>query len=171
MPAQFAFLLREAPAARPWQIRVISGSRSWPAVPADGSIAAQDVLGKACINKCSSRCGAVATPQLQLAHLIVEKRATFRCTPMLDRPPSRIARGLWAAGDYVEGRYPATLEGPCAQDVPQPAYDRRAVLRAPAFTMQHVRIVKPEQQWTRSFHLSKTALESVDIGLMPHSRT
>lgn len=43
--------------------------------------------------------------------LIVEKRATFRCTPGLSRPPAVLAQGLWAAGDYVEGPYPATLEG------------------------------------------------------------
>ena len=42
---------------------------------------------------------------------VVEKRATFACTPRLARPPSAIAPGLAAAGDYVEGPYPATLEG------------------------------------------------------------
>ena len=42
---------------------------------------------------------------------IVEKRATFRCTPGLDRPTTTIAPGLAAAGDFVEGPYPATLEG------------------------------------------------------------
>ncbi len=40
-----------------------------------------------------------------------EKRATFRCVPGLDRPPAAIAPGLVAAGDYLEGPYPATLEG------------------------------------------------------------
>lgn len=43
--------------------------------------------------------------------LLTEKRATFACTPGLARPPARIAPGLWAAGDYVDGPYPATLEG------------------------------------------------------------
>jgi squalene-associated FAD-dependent desaturase len=42
---------------------------------------------------------------------VVEKRATFACTPGLRRPASAIAPGLWACGDYVEGPYPATLEG------------------------------------------------------------
>ncbi len=42
---------------------------------------------------------------------IVEKRATFACTPGLKRPESDIAPGLLACGDYVEGPYPATLEG------------------------------------------------------------
>jgi hydroxysqualene dehydroxylase len=31
--------------------------------------------------------------------------------PGLRRPPMAIAPGLWACGDYVEGPYPATLEG------------------------------------------------------------
>jgi squalene-associated FAD-dependent desaturase len=42
---------------------------------------------------------------------VVEKRATFACVPGLRRPPLAIAPGLWACGDYVEGPYPATLEG------------------------------------------------------------
>ncbi len=42
---------------------------------------------------------------------VVEKRATFACTPALRRPPLRIQAGLAAAGDYIEGPYPATLEG------------------------------------------------------------
>jgi hydroxysqualene dehydroxylase len=42
---------------------------------------------------------------------IVEKRATFACVPGLKRPPMAIAAGLWACGDYVDGPYPATLEG------------------------------------------------------------
>jgi predicted NAD/FAD-binding protein len=58
----------------------------------------------------------------QLAHLldttalrpiltVVEKRATFACTPGLARPAQSVAPGLWASGDYIEGPYPATLEG------------------------------------------------------------
>jgi len=48
---------------------------------------------------------------MQALRTIVEKRATFRCTPLLDRPPASVAPGLAVAGDYVEGPYPATLEG------------------------------------------------------------
>ncbi|MBX3638863.1 MAG: phytoene dehydrogenase, partial [Rubrivivax sp.] len=46
-----------------------------------------------------------------LLRVLADKRATFRCTPALDRPPQKVADGLLAAGDYVEGPYPATLEG------------------------------------------------------------
>jgi hypothetical protein len=42
---------------------------------------------------------------------VVEKRATFACTPGLRRPPLHVAAGLAACGDYIEGPYPATLEG------------------------------------------------------------
>ena len=42
---------------------------------------------------------------------VIERRATFACTPCLRRPPAAIAPGLWAAGDHVAGPYPATLEG------------------------------------------------------------
>lgn len=48
---------------------------------------------------------------LQLVQTVVEKRATFACTPALARPPAKIAPGLRACGDYTEGPYPATLEG------------------------------------------------------------
>jgi hydroxysqualene dehydroxylase len=48
---------------------------------------------------------------LQPLQTVVEKRATFACVPGLRRPPIAIAPGLWACGDYVEGPYPATLEG------------------------------------------------------------
>ena len=42
---------------------------------------------------------------------LVEKRATFRCTPGLQRASMRISTHLHAAGDHVAGPYPATLEG------------------------------------------------------------
>ena len=57
-----------------------------------------------------------AVRQLELAGLqpvrtIVEKRATFACTPALQRPAAFVAPGLLACGDYIAGPYPATLEG------------------------------------------------------------
>lgn len=48
---------------------------------------------------------------LQAVQTIVDKRATFACTPGLQRPPIQIAPGLLACGDYLAGPYPATLEG------------------------------------------------------------
>ncbi|MEO7401898.1 MAG: hydroxysqualene dehydroxylase HpnE [Polaromonas sp.] len=49
--------------------------------------------------------------ELQPVQTVVEKRATFACTPGLKRPAAQIAPGLVACGDYIAGPYPATLEG------------------------------------------------------------
>ena len=48
---------------------------------------------------------------LQVITTVVERRATFSCTPGLTRAPAYIGPGLWACGDHVRGPYPATLEG------------------------------------------------------------
>jgi predicted NAD/FAD-dependent oxidoreductase len=48
---------------------------------------------------------------LQPLKTVVEKRATFACTPGMQRPGMVIAPGLLACGDYIDGPYPATLEG------------------------------------------------------------
>ena len=53
----------------------------------------------------------LGTTPLQVVQTVVEKRATFACTPGLQRPTATIAPGLIACGDYVAGPYPATLEG------------------------------------------------------------
>jgi predicted NAD/FAD-dependent oxidoreductase len=49
--------------------------------------------------------------QLEPVQTVVEKRATFACVPGMQRPAAAIARGLVACGDYIEGPYPATIEG------------------------------------------------------------
>ena len=46
----------------------------------------------------------------QLLRALAERRATFLCTPGLLRPPAVVANRLAAAGDYIDGPYPATLE-------------------------------------------------------------
>ncbi|WP_423681885.1 hydroxysqualene dehydroxylase HpnE [Undibacterium sp. WLHG33] len=52
----------------------------------------------------------LASPQWH--QIITEKRATFSCTPALQRPPNSTGiPGLTLAGDYTQGDYPATLEG------------------------------------------------------------
>lgn len=48
---------------------------------------------------------------VQHLQTIIEKRATFVCSPNLQRPAMHIAPHLSACGDYVDGPYPATLEG------------------------------------------------------------
>jgi squalene-associated FAD-dependent desaturase len=50
-------------------------------------------------------------PQPSWTQVIAEKRATFACTPGLERPPVRTPlRNFLLAGDYTAGNYPGTLE-------------------------------------------------------------
>jgi hydroxysqualene dehydroxylase len=84
---------------------VISGAGAWLDRGPDGI----DACAQATLAQVARQ-----APQLrecQLERVITEKRATFACTPGLKRPAARIASGLWAAGDYLDGPYPATLEG------------------------------------------------------------
>lgn len=49
--------------------------------------------------------------QLEVVQTVVEKRATFACTPQLVRPNAYPFEGISVCGDFVAGPYPATLEG------------------------------------------------------------
>jgi len=48
---------------------------------------------------------------LQPVLTVMERRATFACTPGLVRPQMQVAPHLLACGDYVAGPYPGTIEG------------------------------------------------------------
>lgn len=67
----------------------------------------RDTLQTQVLAQAQAQLGLALTP----LQTVVEKRATFACTPGLVRPAQAIAPGLWACGDYVDGPYPATLEG------------------------------------------------------------
>ena len=67
----------------------------------------REVLEAAVVRQAKEQLGLTVEP----VTTIVEKRATFACTPGLVRPGMQIAPGFLACGDYVEGPYPATLEG------------------------------------------------------------
>jgi len=104
-PAQFVFD-HGALGLQPGRFAfVISGAAAWVARGLEHT--AQATLAQAAA---AFPAGTWVTP-LRLLRVLAEKRATFACTPGLARPPQHIADGLFAAGDYVEGPYPATLEG------------------------------------------------------------
>ncbi|MDR7331439.1 hydroxysqualene dehydroxylase HpnE [Roseateles asaccharophilus] len=99
-PAQFVFDLGQLGGAPGRFAFVVSGAAPWVASGGcDEAVLAQ-----------ATRELRWATPPV-IDRMLTEKRATFACTPGLARPPARVAPGLWAAGDYIAGPYPATLEG------------------------------------------------------------
>jgi squalene-associated FAD-dependent desaturase len=104
-PAQFAFDHGALGATPGLFAFVISGARRW----ADAGL---DATGQAVLHQALTEFAPSTWPCApMLVKVLAEKRATFRCTPDLARPGARIAPGLVAAGDYIDGPYPATLEG------------------------------------------------------------
>ena len=83
---------------------VISGAAAWVE---RGSAA----IEAATLAQASSELAGHLGAPLELVRTVIEKRATFACTPALVRPPMVVLPGLFACGDYIEGPYPATLEG------------------------------------------------------------
>ncbi|NIC40640.1 hydroxysqualene dehydroxylase HpnE [Aquabacterium sp. A08] len=102
-PAQFVFDRSALGAAPTW-----SGGGSLLAAVASACSGDRQAIEDAVREQLA---GALAQPGLRPLQTVVEKRATFACTPDLRRPGMAIAPGLWAAGDHVDGPYPATLEG------------------------------------------------------------
>ena len=101
-PAQFAFDLGQLSHAPDLFAFVISGAANW----VERGLAE---TAEAALQQAVAEFTWASPPQVQ--RVLAEKRATFACTPGLRRPPASIAPGLWAAGDYIDGPYPATLEG------------------------------------------------------------
>lgn len=83
---------------------VISGARPWVDAGREATL-------EATLRQARGALGPLLAGPVEPRLLITEKRATFRCVPGLERPPMCIAPGLLAAGDHVDGPYPATLEG------------------------------------------------------------
>ncbi|WP_454903156.1 hydroxysqualene dehydroxylase HpnE [Variovorax gossypii] len=104
--------LRSDPAKAPAQFAFdrgqLGGMQGVLAMVVSANEASREVLEEQVIAQAVAQLGQT---KLQLVQTVVEKRATFACTPALARPPSAIAPGLQACGDYTEGPYPATLEG------------------------------------------------------------
>jgi len=104
-PAQFAFDHGALGGTAGVFAFVVSGARAWveQGLDATGQAVLQQALR-------AFAPGTWPTPPTVL-RVMAEKRATFRCTPGLQRPAAALAPGLVAAGDYIAGPYPATLEG------------------------------------------------------------
>lgn len=105
-PAQFVFDLGRLGVAPGCFAFVVSSARAWTERGLHASTAA--VLAQARQTFAGAFDGVDAKV---IRHAGAERRATFACTPGLARPPMHVAPGLAAAGDYIDGPYPATLEG------------------------------------------------------------
>jgi squalene-associated FAD-dependent desaturase len=103
-PAQFVFDRGQLGGAHGLLAFVISGAEKWVSL---GSEATLDATRRQAI----ATLGGFLDGPIEAIQVVTEKRATFRCTPSLRRPSPEIADRLWAAGDYLEGPYPSTLEG------------------------------------------------------------
>jgi hypothetical protein len=102
-PAQFAFKLGEQDGATDRVALVVSAAGAWLARGNDAIVAAA-------IDQYREAFDIEANEAVDCASVRADRRATFRCTAGVVRPPRRIAPGLVAAADYVAGPYPATLE-------------------------------------------------------------
>ena len=69
----------------------------------------QEELGRLVHQELQQQTGPL--PEPAWCRVIAEKRATFACTPGLERPPARTAlANLFLAGDYVASGHPGTIE-------------------------------------------------------------
>jgi hydroxysqualene dehydroxylase len=104
-PAQFAFDHGAIGATPGLFAFAVSSARRW----VDAGL---DRTGQAVLRQALTAFAPGTWPTApSVLRVLAEKRATFRCTPELARPAAEVAPRLVAAGDYVEGPYPATLEG------------------------------------------------------------
>lgn len=104
-PAQFAFdhgVLWDRPGRFTF---VVSAAGHWAQAGTEATVAA--VIEQAA----HALSGRGPGDPIRVVACLSERRATFRCEAGLERPPMEVAPGLVAAGDFVRGPYPATLEG------------------------------------------------------------
>jgi len=108
-PAQFGFDLGALGGPANTLALVISGAAPWVAQGLPTTVAAvRRQLAQAFAGRSEFDWD---DAQVELVAVRAEKRATFACTPALQRPSADPLPGLRVAGDHVAGPYPATLEG------------------------------------------------------------
>lgn len=105
-PAQFAFDLG----------RLGSQTGHWSIVSSAPDLSAFDTgsaLAQAMVNQLDQALQTAGHPAeaWTIESVQTDKRATLLCRPGLVRPGVEIAQACVAAGDYIEGPYPSTLEG------------------------------------------------------------
>lgn len=83
---------------------VVSGAAKWVEL-------GKEKTAHAVVRQAQRLDGSMGKQALRIEGIRAERRATFRCVPGLHRPAQSIGPRLAAAGDYVQGPYPATLEG------------------------------------------------------------
>jgi transposase-like protein len=101
----------DAPAQYVFDRGQLGGPAGLLAFVVSASPAERDVLERQVLAQARSQ---LALPPLTALQTVIERRATFACTPGLQRPGLQVVPGqtrLLACGDYVAGPYPATLEG------------------------------------------------------------
>ncbi len=101
----------DAPAQFVFDRGQLGGPPGLLAFVVSASAGSREELQAAVLVQAASQLQPLGLGPLQVVQTVVEKQATFACTPQLQRPRQQIAPGLLAAGDYVAGPYPATLEG------------------------------------------------------------
>lgn len=103
--------LRSHPVSAPAQFVFDRGQLKGPpgllAFVVSASCGTKEALQTAVLEQAQAQLGL----KLLAVTTVVEKRATFACTPGLVRPWAQVLPGLLACGDYIDGPYPATLEG------------------------------------------------------------
>jgi hydroxysqualene dehydroxylase len=98
-PAQFLFAID----SRPGRYVAVASA---VAAELDGGL---EPLAQAIEAQVKQQCPALQAATRVQQH--ADRRATFACVAGLARPPQQVLPGLAVAGDYVDGPYPATLEG------------------------------------------------------------
>jgi len=102
-PAQFAFDHGQLGGPQGQLTLVASAAK------AHDALSSQE-LGAQMVAQASRELLSDTDPPPRLRCVLRDRRATWVASAGLQRPPTQVTSGLYAAGDYVDGPYPSTLE-------------------------------------------------------------